>query len=154
MPVDLSRAQEAIASIESGGNYSNLGPITRTGDRAYGKYQTMGANIPTWTQQVLGKAMTPEQFLANPQAQDAVFNAVFGGYANQYGPAGAAAMWFTGRPAPSPNVNDNHTTAGSYVSQFMNNYAPGSMATPPNRTVSGASPAAPLAFSGGPQPPM
>src|SRR5690348_11620676 len=60
----------AISANESGGNYGALGPVTRTGDRAYGKYQVMGANIPQWTAEVLGHAMTPQQFLASPQAQD------------------------------------------------------------------------------------
>ena len=42
----------AISSIESGGNYQEKGPVTSSGDRAYGKYQIMGQNIPGWTAEV------------------------------------------------------------------------------------------------------
>jgi hypothetical protein len=110
----------AIAGIESGGKYDALGPVTKTGDRAYGKYQVMGANIPQWTQTHLGQAMTPEQFIANPQAQDAVFKAQFGQYAQQYGPEGAARAWFAG-PGNMNNMGAKDqlgTTVGGYGQKF------------------------------------
>lgn len=56
----------------------------------------MGQNIPQWTQEVLGRQMTPQEFLANPQAQDAVFNAKFGALVQKHGPEGAARAWFAG----------------------------------------------------------
>src|SRR5688572_5101731 len=86
----------AISSIESGGRYGILGPPTRNGDRAYGKYQVMGNNVGPWTKEVLGQSLTPQQFLANPQAQEAVFRAKFGQYAQKHGPEGAAKAWFAG----------------------------------------------------------
>jgi hypothetical protein len=115
--------REAIASIESrgSGDYGALGPTTRKGDRAYGRYQVMGANIPTWTEEVLGQRMTPQQFLASPEAQDAVFDAKFGGYVEQYGsPEEAASVWFTGRPqAQGANRRDvNGMTGSRYVQKF------------------------------------
>jgi hypothetical protein len=82
-PSSGSSYASAISNIESGGKYDSLGPVTKTGDRAYGKYQVMGQNVGPWTQEVLGKAMTPEEFAANPQAQDAVFNAKFGNYVDK-----------------------------------------------------------------------
>src|SRR3982750_859798 len=36
---DTDQYGRAISSIESGGRYDRLGPVTKTGDRAYGKYQ-------------------------------------------------------------------------------------------------------------------
>lgn len=45
----------AISNIESGGKYDALGPVTQAGDRAYGRYQVMGQNIPAWTKEVLGQ---------------------------------------------------------------------------------------------------
>lgn len=90
------RYDEAISSVESGGRYDALGPVTRTGDRAYGKYQVMGANIPEWTRQVLGRELTPQEFVSSPTAQDAVFKAKFGSYVQKYGPQGAARAWFAG----------------------------------------------------------
>ncbi len=95
---DLARAMEAISRIESGGRYDLLGPVTRNGDRAYGRYQVMGANIPQWTERHLGRRLTPDEFLADRQAQDAVFRAQFGMYLNRHGPQDAASMWFTGQP--------------------------------------------------------
>lgn len=86
----------AISGIESSGRYNLLGPVTRKGDRAYGKYQVMGANIPEWTRDALGAPMTPDQFLADPNAQEAVFAHRFGQYRAKYGPEGAARAWFAG----------------------------------------------------------
>ena len=87
---------DAISSIESGGKYDILGPPTKSGDQAYGKYQTMGVNIGPWTKEILGKELTPQEFLANPQAQDAVFQGKFGQYVDKYGPEGAAQAWIGG----------------------------------------------------------
>ena len=43
--------------------------------------------------------MTPDQFLANPQAQEAVAYAKLGEYVKETGsPQDAASMWFTGKP--------------------------------------------------------
>lgn len=69
---DVDRS--AITGIESGGRYDAIGPRTKSGDRAYGKYQVMGSNLPQWTQAALGKVLTPDQFLADPNAQEAVFS--------------------------------------------------------------------------------
>lgn len=112
----------AIASIESGGRYNLLGPRTRKGDRAYGKYQVMGANVPEWTQSALGRAMTADEFLQNPEAQDAVFNHRFGSYVDKYGPEGAAKAWFAGEGGMNnPNAADQlGTTVSSYAGRFMN----------------------------------
>ena len=65
--------------------------------------------------------MTPQQFLANPQAQDAVFKAKFGQYVNKYGPEGAARAWFAGEGGMNnPNAKDvNGTTVAQYGNRFM-----------------------------------
>jgi len=119
----LSAAAAAIASIESAGSggYKALGPVTHNGDRAYGKYQVMGANVPTWTKEALGYAMTPQQFLNDPAAQDTVFRYKFGDYTNKYGSMGdAASMWFTGKPlAQGAGRHDILGTSGAdYVRKF------------------------------------
>jgi hypothetical protein len=113
---------EAIAGIESGGRYDAVGPVAnRAGNRAYGKYQVMDFNVGPWTQEVLGKPMTPQEFLANPQAQDAVFKAKFGQYAKQYGGEDAAARaWFAGEGGMNnPNARDVlGTTVADYSRKF------------------------------------
>ena len=123
--LNLDAAKLAIKGNESdgAGGYSAVGPAQPNGDRAYGAYQVMGKNIPAWTEEVLGQALTPAQFLASPQAQDRVFEAVFGGYAQKYGHAGAANAWFTGSPDPGPNTQDSlGTTPSDYVSGFLRKY--------------------------------
>ena len=118
-------ARQAIANIESsGGNYSAIGPVTKRGDRAYGKYQVMGNNIPSWTREVFGKSMTKEQFLADPKAQDAVFDHFFGKLVKRYGNvADAASIWFTGKPASqSAGKSDGITSAPDYIRRFVNDY--------------------------------
>ena len=41
-PTNLLAYQNAIKSIESGGRYDIMGPVLKSGDRAYGAYQVMG----------------------------------------------------------------------------------------------------------------
>ena len=112
---------DAISAIESGGRYDLLGPVTKTGDRAYGRFQVMGANIPAWTQAALGQPLTPQQFLASPEAQRAVFEHRFGQYVNKYGPEGAAKAWFAGEKGMhNPNARDQlGTSVASYGQRFM-----------------------------------
>jgi hypothetical protein len=112
---------DAISSIESGGNYGILGPVTKNGDRAYGRYQVMGNNVGPWTREVLGRSMTPQEFVNNPAAQDAVFQAKFGQSVAKYGnPQDAASVWFTGKPlAQGANKSDALGTTGQgYVDKF------------------------------------
>ena len=81
----------------------------------------MGANIPSWTQNATGTAMNSQQFLANPSAQDAVFNKYFGSYMSKYGNSNdAASMWFSGKPlSQGANSTDVLGTTGSaYVDKF------------------------------------
>lgn len=115
----VGAAASAIKSIESSGNYSALGPVLASGDRAYGAYQIMGANIPSWTKQALGYSMTPDQFLNSSSAQDSVFAKIFGGYMSKYGPSGAAQAWFGGPGSIGKNVSDVLGTSSSeYVDKF------------------------------------
>jgi len=117
---------ERISGIESGGRYDALGPVTKTGDRAHGKYQVMGANIPEWSQAATGKPMTSEQYLADPKAQDAVFNHQFGQYVDKYGPEGAARAWFAGEKGMNDlNRKDQlGTSVAQYGAKFAGNPIP------------------------------
>lgn len=110
----------AISSIESGGNYKAIGPATRTGDRALGKYQVMSANVGPWSKEVLGREVTPQEFIGNPEIQDAIFKGKFGQYAEKYGPEGAAKAWFAGEKGMNnPNARDVlGTSVSSYAEKF------------------------------------
>jgi hypothetical protein len=115
--------RNAIASIESAGSgdYSAVGPTHPKLGRALGKYQVMEANVGPWSQEALGQALTGDQFLANPKAQDAVFDHRFGSYVQKYGnPQDAASAWFTGRPqSQGGNARDVlGTTGNAYVEKF------------------------------------
>jgi hypothetical protein len=115
----------AVARNEGSGSYTQLGPVTKTGDRAYGKYQVMGANIPQWSKEVLGFEMTPQQFLAMPEAQEAIARTKLGQYASQYGPEGALKAWFAGPTGMNnPNAKDQlGTTVAGYAQRGMANMA-------------------------------
>ena len=122
----LERYAQAIRNLESrgSGDYSALGPLTKKGDRAYGAYQVMGENIPSWTKDVIGQALTPDQFLANRDVQDAVFRAQFGKSLEKYGnPYDAASVWFTGRPrgsASGASADILGTDGNQYDRNFRN----------------------------------
>jgi hypothetical protein len=152
----IGRSANAITAIESGGRYDAMGPVTPRGDRAYGRYQVMGSNIPAWTERHFGQRLTPQEFLANPQAQDAVFNGEFGSYLQRYGnPEDAASMWFTGRPFAegrnrtdrSPN-HPNGLTGSEYVQRFMAGFNGGGGGQPAMDRAQAALPAMPAAAPG------
>lgn len=131
--VPTGQANTAIASIESAGlpnnGYGAVGrPADAKGSRAQGRYQIMDYNVGPWTQEVLGKAMSPQEFLANPQAQDAVFNAKFNQYVQQFGsPEAAARAWFAGPGGMNnPGASDvNGMTVANYGNKFAQAYGPG-----------------------------
>ena len=153
-PMDVY--SHAIGAQESSNNYSALGPKQPNGDRAYGYHQVMGSNVGPWTQQVLGQAMSPSDFLNNPQAQNAVFKAKFGQYLQQTGnPADAASMWFSGRPmARAGNASDSlGMTVPSYVSKFLSGLGPASQALQ-GQGGQGSPSAAPTALAGGSPAPL
>ena len=118
----MTAYQNAIASIESAGSgdYGAIGPTHPTLGRALGRYQVMEANIGPWSEKYLGKRITPEEFLQNPQYQDALFNGEFGSYVDKYGPEGAAQAWFGGEGGVGKvNRKDSlGTTIGAYTDKF------------------------------------
>lgn len=115
------RWRQGIKDIESsGGNYGIVGPATN-GDRPYGAYQVMGANVGPWTQKYLGRRMTPDEFLRNPAAQDAVFDGEFGSYVQRFGEEGAAQAWFGG--AGSVGKGDRKDVLGTSVSGYGKRFA-------------------------------
>lgn len=122
---DLGQAREALAAIESSGNYNAVGPVVEKGsykgDKAYGKYQVMGKNIGPWTEEILGRRYSVEEFLADPEAQDRVAEYRLQQNYDKYGTwEDAASVWFTGRPVShNNNDSDGYTTANEYVTRFQ-----------------------------------
>lgn len=115
----MAAYSRASAAIESGGDYRKIGPVTK-GDRPYGKYQVMGANVRPWTREFLGRELSPTEFLNSPEAQEAVYRGKFGQYVQKYGPEGAARAWFAGEGGMNnPNARDVlGTSVADYSSKF------------------------------------
>ncbi|MDR9777196.1 hypothetical protein RJJ65_32075 [Rhizobium hidalgonense] len=116
--------RDAIAGIESAGSgdYSAVGPTHPKMGRALGRYQIMESNIGPWSQEALGRTVTPEEFMADPKIQDAIFDKKFGGYVSQYGPEGAAQAWFAG-PGGVGKLDRKDslgTSVGDYTQKFSN----------------------------------
>ncbi|HEV7246578.1 MAG TPA: hypothetical protein VGN93_06250 [Shinella sp.] len=116
--------RDAIASIESkgSGGYAAVGPTHDTMGRALGRYQVMEANIPQWSKEALGREVTADEFLANPELQDAIFDNRFGKYVDKYGPEGAAQAWFGGEGGVGKldRKDSLGTTIGAYTDKFRN----------------------------------
>ncbi len=114
--------RDAIKSIESAGSgdYAAVGPAHPKLGRALGAYQVMEANIGPWSKEVFGREMTPEQFLANPKAQDVIFDRKFGSYVQKFGsPEKAAQAWFAGEGGVGTNRQDSlGTSVPEYAQKF------------------------------------
>ena len=127
--LDVLRRNQA--RIESGGNYGITGPVTKdkygVPHQPYGKYQVMDYNVGPWTKELLGKEMTPQEFLSDPQAQEAVYTGKMKQYLAQTGnPQYAASMWFTGQPlAKGANRKDILGTSGAQYAAAATEGAPG-----------------------------
>ncbi|WP_166015787.1 MULTISPECIES: hypothetical protein [Chelativorans] len=119
---DMGAYRNAIASIESAGSgdYQAVGPAHPTLGRALGRYQVMEANVGLWTEKHLGHRLTPEEFLASPEAQDAVFDGEFGSYVQRFGdPAIAAQAWFAGPGGVGTERQDSlGTSVPEYAQKF------------------------------------
>jgi hypothetical protein len=140
--------RDAIDGIESAGSgdYSAVGPTDPKLGRALGRYQVMEANIGPWSQEALGRAVTPDEFLADPKLQDAIFDKKFGSYVQQYGPQGAAQAWFAG-PGGVGKL-DRKDSLGTTVSAYGDKF---SRALGGNQQVASLDPAAGLSQAPSPQ---
>jgi hypothetical protein len=151
---DMSAFQNAISGIESGGRYDAVGPTHPQLGRALGKYQVMEANVGPWSKAALGREVSPQEFLANPQIQDAVFNSQFGQYVKQFGsPDKAAQAWFAGPGGVGTNRQDSlGTSVPEYAAKFNAALGQGDQAQmPPGaQPTQGGAPQQPPQMQGGP----
>ena len=107
----------AIRQMESGGNYQ-----AHNSGGALGAYQVMPEHLrggDEWAGRVYGHSVTAKQFLASKTMQDQMARQILGGYYQKYGPAGAAAAWFSGSPNPNSNASDGNTTVRNYVKTVL-----------------------------------
>lgn len=143
----------AIANNESGGNYATLGPVTKRGDRALGKYGIMRSNLQAWGRETIGREVTPEEFLASPDIQDKIFNRQFGGLLKANSPQDAASIWLTGRTLANggAGARDQLGTSGAaYADKFMAGLGKMPNFTGAAPAMAAGSPKLPSASSGSP----
>lgn len=137
MPDNKASFIWAIKQQESGGDYN----VVNSSSGALGAYQVMPSNVAEWTRQALGQSLSPQQYLSDPTAQDRVAETILGGYYDQYGARGAAAMWYSGQP--DPNKTYGSPSVADYVADILNRMnqaspANGSVSTAPGGTVTQA----------------
>ena len=118
----------ALTQQESGGNYGALGAwlnMSYGRDRAYGRYQVMGANVGNWTAKYYGRRLTPQQFLNSRAAQDAVVRGRLSALVKQYGYRGAASAWYSGNASlhMSTRPQKGGPSIKGYVDSVMNRAA-------------------------------
>jgi hypothetical protein len=101
----------AIAGQESGGNYGAV----NASSGALGKYQIMPSNVSAWSREALGRSVSTQQFLRDPNLQERVAQYMLSKYYKQYGPQGAAAAWYGG-PGVARNWSSNTRSQGAYPS--------------------------------------
>lgn len=101
MAVTLDQFLAALRQQESGGNYKVVNGIG-----AMGAYQIMPSNLPSWSKATFGHSISVQEFLSHPDEQDAIARHINGPRLQRYGPAGAAALWYSGQPDPTKRYGD------------------------------------------------
>lgn len=105
---------------------------TKYVDYAYGKYQMMGEYIPGWSKAALGRTLTPQQLMQNPDAQEKIMDYLaMQGYNRAGNWNDAAAIHFSGRPLAGNTSQDaGGTSVMNYVAGlYTGKNAGGNIAT-------------------------
>jgi hypothetical protein len=113
---ELDKLIRAIRSQESNDNYRAI----NRDSGALGGYQIMPFNLfggSEWDRKALGRDVGRDEFLNNPQIQDAIARWQLGNYLKKYGAAGAAVAWYGG-PGAVQNMYSKTTQTGGYPSLY------------------------------------
>ena len=123
----VATAKRNIAGIESGGRYDAMGPVTSKGDRAYGKYQVMGENIPSWTREATGVEATPDAFLLDKDLQERTVDFRLGKYLDEHGGSvrDAASLWHSGLPYAEAVAKGRKDQLGTTTQSYADRVAGG-----------------------------
>ena len=116
---DLDALLRAIGGQESGGDYG----ATNSRTKAFGKYQIMPENWPSWSRE----AGLPEGAEQTPENQEIVARYKLGEYLQKYGAEGAAVAWYGGEGAGNWGAdarnrkqgNGDEPSVNEYVAQVM-----------------------------------
>jgi hypothetical protein len=87
---------DAERTQESGGNYL----IVNANSGALGAWQVMPYNLPGWLRASGLPQMSAYAYLHDPAAQNRLASVILGGAYDKWGPRGAAAWWYCGKPTP------------------------------------------------------
>lgn len=124
MPIDS--VVEAIAGIKGADYGTKHPPVTHKvngktiTEYRLGRYGVMQSNLQDWLKEAGMPAMTEQEFLNNPRAQDQLAKFKLGQYQEEGGSALAAAnKWFTESYNPDPKRTDGISTAASYQKRFL-----------------------------------
>jgi hypothetical protein len=127
---EMPNVLNALAAVESrgSGDYEAVGPVVKKGmykgQRAYGRYQVMEGNIGDWTEAAIGRRLTTEEFVASPEAQDAVASHQLQMSKDKYGTwEDAVSVWFSGKPvSKAGKASDGYLTVPEYINKFRRNF--------------------------------
>lgn len=90
---------QVIKQFESSGNYGILGANVPGQGRALGAYQLMPGTLATMSRRVLGRTVSPQEYLSNPGMQDQIASAMVNEYLNKYHTSrDVFSMWASGQP--------------------------------------------------------
>jgi hypothetical protein len=93
------------------------------GEKALGRWQVMPGNLPDWSREALGREVTADEFLNNPELQDSIvrdrMSKIYQQYRNE---DDVASVWFSGRPVDKAgDVADvTGTSVPEYIERFRN----------------------------------
>lgn len=95
--------------------------MLENGDRAYGKHQIMGRNIPAWSKEALGRSLTIPEFLGDPKKQELIAQYKIHQLLQRYSERDVISIWFTGQPLAGNEWKQdiNGTNALDYVNQVL-----------------------------------
>lgn len=114
------KVAQALAKIESSGNYGAIGPTVK-GKNAFGKYQIMEQNVPSWGKEATGKNVTLQDFKSNHDLQDRIAVYKINSLLQQgHSPQDVASIWLSGKPLQGNQRKDLATgiSVPSYVANF------------------------------------
>lgn len=124
--VDLDTLRNAIMGQESGGDPSAVNPHSG----ALGLYQVMPENVGPWSEKVLGRRVSTEEFLSNPELQTQIVNGVMGDMLERAMEASGgnvdeairrvASEWYSGKQSLYNNTRPQTYAGASYPS--INDY--------------------------------
>lgn len=113
-PPGLARFMHAVGQVESGGNYRARNPVSG----AYGKYQIMPSNWPSWARRYIGDARAPQ----TPRNQERVATGKFTSLHRSLDSWRRVAYWWlTG----SKRTSGWSAYATRYVNKVMRLYGKG-----------------------------